>query len=122
MANNKENINIDSLKYKMRQGLVCCPEDLKGLTDTLRCFTCGPIQGSSPWQHELPKIPGVTWISPRRLDYEFFDYDQQISWETIGIRSANMILFWIPAPLEDIPGRSYAQTTRIEFGEVLGEI
>lgn len=31
-----------------------------------------------------------------------------------------MILFWIPAPLEDTPGRSYAQTTRIEFGEVLG--
>lgn len=104
----------------MRQDLVCCPEDLRGLTDTLRCFCCGPIQGAPLWQHNLPKIQGLTWISPRRLDYKFFDYDQQTSWETIGIRSANMILFWIPAPIEDISGRCYAQTTRIEFGEVLG--
>jgi len=36
------------------------------------------------------------------------------------LRIADIILFWIPAPTEDIPGRGYAQTTRIEFGENIG--
>lgn len=103
-----------------RTNLVCCPDDLKGLTKTFKIFTAGPIQGSSDWQHNLPDIPGVTWISPRRLGYNFFNYDQQTEWETIGLRIANLVLFWIPEPVENIPGRSYAQTTRIEFGEILG--
>ena len=32
---------------------------------------------------------------------------------------ADVILFWIPEASEDIKGRSYAQTTRTEFGEYL---
>lgn len=103
-----------------RTNLVCCPDDLKGLTKTFKIFTAGPIQGSSDWQHNLPDISGVTWISPRRLDYNFFNYDQQTEWETVGLRISNMVLFWIPEPIENILGRSYAQTTRIEFGEILG--
>lgn len=107
-------------KTMRRLDLVCCPDPLEGLGDTTTVFCLGPIKGSSTWQHELPKLSGVTWLSPRRLDYEFFDYDSQVSWETKGIRVADILLFWIPSPSVDVPGRSYAQTSRIEFGELLG--
>ena len=107
-------------KTMRRLDLVCCPDPLEGLGDTIKIFTLGPIKGSSTWQHELPKLSGVTWLSPRRLDYEFFDYYSQVSWETKGIRVADILLFWIPSPSVDVPGRSYAQTSRIEFGELLG--
>jgi calcineurin-like phosphoesterase family protein len=60
------------------------------------------------------------WISPRRVSYDGFNYDSQTEWESIGLRIADIILFWIPAPVEDIAGRGYAQTTRIEFSENIG--
>ena len=100
-----------------RLDLVCCPETLDGLQDTFTCFTAGAIQGSSPWQHNLPVIPGLTWVSPRRYDYKDFDYDEQFKWETIGLKISDFILFWIPSPVENIQGRDYGQTTRTEFGE-----
>lgn len=100
--------------------LVCCPESLDGLRDYIKVFVAGPIQGASKWQHSLPDIPGVAWISPRRLEYEGFNYDEQIGWETLGLRISDIVLFWIPEPIEDIPGRCYSQTTRIELGENLG--
>ncbi len=98
---------------------VCCPHDLLGLQETTKIFLAGPIQGAPEWQHEMPLIPGVTWISPRRESYDGFDYDSQTTWETQGLRMSDAVLFWIPEPAEDIPGRGYAQTTRIEFGEQL---
>lgn len=100
-----------------RLDLVCCPETLDGLQDTFTCFIAGPINGSSPWQHNFPVIPGLTWISPRRYDYKDFDYDEQFKWETIGLKISDFILFWIPSPVENIQGRDYGQTTRTEFGE-----
>lgn len=100
-----------------RLDLVCCPETLDGLQDTFKCFTAGPINGSSPWQHNLPVIPGLTWISPRRYDYKDFDFNEQVKWETIGLKISDFILFWIPSPVENIQGRDYGQTTRTEFGE-----
>jgi len=97
-----------------------CPESLKGLNHQIKVFCAGPIQGAPSWQYNMPDIDGVTWISPRRNSYDNFDYDQQTTWETVGLRIADIILFWIPEPEKDIPGRGYAQTTRIEFGENLG--
>ena len=79
----------------MRLDLVCCPETLDGLQDTLKCFTAGPIKGFSPWQHNLPVIPGLTWVSPRRYNYKDFDYDEQFKWETIGLKISDFILFWV---------------------------
>lgn len=104
----------------MNSSIITCPNSLEGLNKKIKVFCAGPIQGAPMWQHEMPEIEGVVWISPRRESYDNFDYDQQTSWETIGLRIADIILFWVPAPAEDIPGRSYAQTTRIEFGETLG--
>jgi calcineurin-like phosphoesterase family protein len=102
-----------------RLDIISCPQDLGYLGDTIKVFLMGPIQGASDWQHNIPKIPGVTWISPRREDYANFDYDTQTSWETLGLRISDAILMWIPEPSEKIEGRGYAQTTRIEFGENL---
>ena len=103
-----------------RLDIISSPQPLDGLGDTIKIFCAGPIQGAPDWQHSLPAIKGVTWICPRRENYENFDYDQQTSWETLGLRISDSVMFWIPAPKEDIQGRSYAQTTRIEFGECLG--
>lgn len=102
-----------------RLDIISCPTDLTGLGDDTKVFLAGPIIGAEDWQHSIPKIPGITWISPRRESYEGFDYDSQTSWETLGLRISDAILFWIPAPKENIEGRGYAQTTRIEFGENL---
>ena len=99
---------------------IMCPDKLTGLNHQIKVFCAGPIQGAPSWQHNMPEIEDVVWISPRRESYENFNYDSQTEWETIGLRIADIVLFWIPAPEEDIPGRGYAQTTRIEFGENIG--
>lgn len=104
----------------MNENIISCPKSLENLTDTIKIFCAGPIQGAPDWQHSLPEINGVTWICPRRDSYDGFDYDQQTSWETLGLRISDAVMFWIPAPEKEIPGRGYAQTTRIEFGECLG--
>lgn len=102
--------------------IVNCPNNLGGLQNQWKVFLAGPIQGGPDWQNQkMPDINGVTWLSPRRLKYEEngFNYSQQVSWETDALRMSNIVLFWIPKPSEDIPGRSYAQTTRFELGENL---
>ena len=98
-----------------RLDIISCPLGLEDLGDEIKIFLAGPIQGAPDWQHSIPKIPGVRWISPRRENYDNFDYDEQTSWETMGLRISDAILFWIPASKENIEGRGYGQTTRIEF-------
>jgi hypothetical protein len=41
-----------------------------------------------------------------------FDYDEQIVWETTGLTIADVIVFWIPRDLENMPGF----TTNDEWG------
>ena len=43
-----------------------------------------------------------------------FEYAGQIEWERTHLASANVVLFWIPRDLKDMP----AFTTNIEFGFV----
>lgn len=112
--------------------IIYCPDQLPKKND-LWVFLMGPIQGAPDWQSEienLPEIPNVTFLSPRRknnpvgsedLKQVFNDemYKEQVQWETLGLRYCDLILCWIPSPAETIPGRSYAQTTRFELGENL---
>ena len=102
-----------------RLDIISCPQDLSGLTDEIKIFLAGPIQGAPDWQHRVPKIPRVIWICPRRESYDNFDYDEQTFWETLGLRISDAVMFWIPEPEKEIKNHSYAQTTRIEFGENL---
>lgn len=88
-------------------------------------FLAGPIQGAPDWQNEAIKIltelkPDVVIASPRRPDPENVDYDSQVDWETQHLRKAGnqgVIMFWLAKEQEQIPGRSYAQTSRAELFE-----
>lgn len=85
-------------------------------------FLAGPIMGAPKWREEI--INGnydmnICWVNPDRgiIPKEMFKLDEQSNWETMYIRMSDVMLIWIPKPIENIPGRDYAQTTRIEFGE-----
>lgn len=101
--------------------IIKCPNEITGLNKKWKVFLAGPIQGAPEWQSQLPELENVVWLSPRREKYpvENFNYDGQVEWETNTIRSANIVLFWIPEEDMSIAGRSYAQTTRFELGENL---
>lgn len=89
-------------------------------------FLAGPIQGAPDWQAEAVRwftehAPWLTVASPRReyLPGEF-DYAAQVNWETIYLRRAapcGVILFWLAREAVNVPGRSFAQTTRFELAE-----
>ena len=102
---------------KQRLDMICSPDSLTGLGDTIKVFLAGSIKGAPEWQNDVPKINGVTWLSPRG---NFIDYETQVEWETKALRIADIVIFWIPSPTIEVPGRSYAQTTRTEFGEIIG--
>lgn len=88
-------------------------------------FLAGPIQGAPDWQSEAIKVlttlnPDITIASPRRETFEGVSYDQQVDWETDHLRKAGkngIIMFWLAKEVEQIPGRSYAQTSRAELFE-----
>lgn len=117
----------------MNKRIIYCPEELPK-KDNYWVFLMGPIQGAPNWQQEVfdkfPEDIPVTFLSPRRknnpvgsedLKQVFSDeeYRKQVEWETLGLRTCDCILCWFPLPAEEIPGRSYAQTTRFELGENL---
>ena len=99
--------------------LIKCPEPITGITKKWKVFLAGPIQGAPDWQSKLLEIENVVYLSPRRESYPVpnFNYNEQVEWETQALRSANIVLVWIPKEDESIAGRSYAQTTRFEVGE-----
>ena len=92
-------------------------------------FLAGPIQGAPLWQPHAAEIiqsadPSVNVCSPRRderNDREFTDekYYDQVNWETEYLQRAGengVVLFWLPCVESEVPGRSYAQTSRFELG------
>ena len=118
----KKNANI------VEHTLMCPSNSLNGVNDLGKCwkvFLAGPIQGASNWQHSIENLfaneqySNIVFLSPRRLSYDNFNYEEQVQWEKKYMGLADVILFWIPEASEDVKGRSYAQTTRTEFGEYL---
>ena len=99
--------------------IIRCPNELPTSKQQWYVFLAGPIQGAPEWQNSIDMIPGVTFLSPRRVSYDNFNYNEQVNWETEAMRTADVILFWIPEEAEHIEGRGYAQTTRTEFGEYI---
>lgn len=88
-------------------------------------FLAGPIQGTSNWQSLAINIltelnPNVCIASPRREKTKELTYDRQVNWETENLRKAGengVVMFWLARETEQIPGRSYAQTSRAELFE-----
>lgn len=99
--------------------IIKSPEHLPKIKKDWYVFLAGPIQGAPEWQNTLPDLPNVVYLSPRRSDYTGFNWDEQVAWENTSLRIADVVLFWIPAEVEHIEGRDYAQTTRTEIGEYL---
>ncbi len=91
-------------------------------------FLAGPIQGTPDWQSTATRHISI-WsqssslviANPRRqyLDGDF-DYYKQVDWERFYLEEAKRTgapMFWLAKETEPIPGRAYAQTTRIELAE-----
>ena len=111
----KKNSNNNNLIIK-------CPNKLPDKKTKWYIFLAGPILGAPEWQNNVPHInvdEEIILLSPRRENYDNFNYDEQVNWETICLRTADIILFWIPEEKEKIKGHEYAQTTRTEYGEYL---
>lgn len=87
-------------------------------------FLAGPIQGVHDWQSEIAKefeSLDITFFSPRRSEFETFDYTEQVQWESEHLRYADLIVFCIPPKDYDVVGRYYAQTTIYELSEWLNK-
>lgn len=97
-------------------------------------FLAGPIQGAPNWQaqavnrlQDYDSAIGAHVFNPRRpFLAENFNYEQQVMWEKAYLRRAarfGAIIFWFARQDPKLPyekGRAYAQTSRIEFGRVMG--
>lgn len=113
------------------------PEDIiLGKHDRLY-FLAGPIKGARDWQKDA--VAYLDLIAPRQalhianprrdvMAEDFNDdlYEEQTAWEDRGrLRAAQNggLIFWLAArdySIEYDEKRSYAQTTRFEFGEAIG--
>jgi len=99
--------------------LVYAGEDLpKEITKSV--FLAGPTprdDATDSWRPDAVKIfenagfDGTLFI-PEAEDGNFPDYDDQIGWESECLNVADIILFWVPRDLDDMP----AFTTNVEFG------
>jgi hypothetical protein len=95
-------------------------------------FLAGPIRGVKAWQPQAARLiqaeaPELHVCSPRRdvSTYQRFsdlEHAAQVQWERQHLEYCGehgVILFWLPPADENVPGREYAQTTRVEFGKWL---
>lgn len=83
-------------------------------------FLAGPIKGAPDWQAQAIKDLAdldVYVANPRRENVINFNLDLQVNWESRFLAAADVIMFWIPPKVADVPGRDYAQTSRFELAE-----
>ena len=94
-----------------------------------RIFLAGPITGAPDWQqdmtHELIKLNqddlhATLICNPRRDTYDAgFSFDYQVHWDQLHIQNCNIILFYIPKPIDSKFKDRYAKTTMYELAEML---
>ena len=99
------------------------PEQGRGKIDPYMkaIFLAGPTPRSNDvkgWRPEALDIlenlgfDGIVYV-PERADWGVkFNYDDQIVWELNGLDYCNVIMFWVPRELPNMP----AFTTNVEFG------
>ena len=99
-------------------------------------FLIGPIQGAADWQGDAAtiigkKAPGIVIASPRSGMWEpglaksekarLFNIQREWEWDHIELAiEEGCALVYLDQEAEYIPGRSFAQTSRIEFSLILG--
>jgi hypothetical protein len=89
-------------------------------------FLAGPIQGAPDWQSDAIKLihnldSQLVVATPRKnYSQDEFIYEKQVDWETHFLNRAakhGAVMFWLAKQTQETPGRSYAQTSRLELGE-----
>ena len=84
-------------------------------------FLAGPTPRSKDvetWRNEAIEIlktlefNGIVYVPERNFDDRTFNYDDQVEWEKESLHNSDIIVFWVPRSLPDMP----AFTTNIEFG------
>ena len=84
-------------------------------------FLAGPTPRSKnveTWRNEAIEIlktlefNGIVYVPERNFDDRTFNYDDQVEWEKEALHNSDIIVFWVPRSLPDMP----AFTTNIEFG------
>ena len=95
-------------------------------------FLAGPVQGTHDWQAEFGDYlaaasDAILPMSPRGSDEVYaapdFSVIEQIRWEKRHIRIARdmgHLSVWFAPEEYPIPGRAFAQTSRIELGRFVG--
>lgn len=87
-------------------------------------FLAGPTPRNKnvpSWRPDMIKAlrekgyDGDILIPEKRGDWLDYDYETQTRWEVEHLNAANLIAFWIPRSIPDMP----AFTTNIEFGEFM---
>ena len=78
-----EKQNTNSIEHTL-----ICPsnslDDTNNLGKCWKVFLAGPIQGAPNWQHSVESLfvdeqnNNVVFLSPRRLSYDNFNYEEQI--------------------------------------------
>ncbi|MCA9384371.1 MAG: hypothetical protein KC582_02705 [Candidatus Magasanikbacteria bacterium] len=106
--------------------VITVPSYRQNLGTTPLIFLAGPIKNAPNWQAEAISIflamkPQPTIANPRGSDPWHGDYKAQVDWERLHLNHAckyGVVLFWMSREASHDCRRSYAQTTRIEWGRV----
>lgn len=92
--------------------------------DGFSVFLAGPTPRNKEvvsWRPEMIKLlreqgfTGDILIPEKKGDWLDYDYETQTRWEVEYLNKANLILFWVPREISNMPGF----TTNIEFGEFM---
>lgn len=81
-------------------------------------FLAGPTPRSGDvlsWRPRALELIDTGWtvLVPEARDWvSFGDYQDQVEWEYEALSRADVILFWVPRELQEMPGF----TTNVEFG------
>ncbi|OZQ61316.1 MULTISPECIES: nucleoside 2-deoxyribosyltransferase domain-containing protein [Paenibacillus] len=101
------------------QCIFACEEFPKKVCKTI--FLAGPTPRNMTTQSWRPKVleilkannyDGSVFIPEPRNGLFTEDYTEQINWELEGLKRADIIIFWIPRSIAELPGF----TTNVEFG------
>lgn len=114
-----DNVFAGSLPSNFPTKVIYSTEEIK--TEGPTVFLAGP----TPRDAQTPSWrPGFikelfaagfrgTILTPEiRVFQDGYDYDKQVEWENEGLNKADLIVFWVPRDLKNMPGF----TTNIEFG------
>ena len=117
-----DNVFAGSLQSNFPTKVIHSTEEIK--TEGPTVFLAGPTPRNAQtpsWRPEFIKelfaagFRGTILTPEIRVFQDGYDYDKQVEWENEGLNKADLIVFWVPRELKEMPGF----TTNIEFGEYM---